>query len=70
MRAFRNPIEKVWLFFNQAVADMHPHCENWSALRTCIDEWLAQRRAPSRDLLHRVGLLPKDPQYSLFYNPI
>ena len=56
-----NPIEKVWLRFNEDVSHMHPHWAKWRPWRLRIDDWIAQVRPPSQAMLQATGVT------SLFY---
>ena len=56
-----NPIEKVWLRFNEDVSHMHPHWAKWQPWRLRIDDWIAQVRPPSQAMLQATGMT------SLFY---
>jgi DDE superfamily endonuclease len=56
-----NPIEKVWLRFNEDVSHMHPHWAKWQPWRLRIDDWIAQVRPPSQAMLQATGVT------SLFY---
>jgi hypothetical protein len=51
-----NPIEKVWLRFNEDVSHMHPHWAKWQPWRLRIDEWIAQVRPASQAMLRATGV--------------
>jgi transposase len=51
-----NPIEKVWLRFNEDVSHMHPHWAKWQPWRLRIDDWIAQVRPASQAMLQATGL--------------
>lgn len=51
-----NPMEKVWLRFNEDVSHMHPHWAKWQPWRLRIDDWIAQVRPPSRAMLQATGV--------------
>jgi len=51
-----NPIEKVWLRFNEDVSHMHPHWAKWQPWRLRIDDWIAQVRPPSQAMLRATGV--------------
>lgn len=51
-----NPMEKVWLRFNEDVAHMHPHWDKWQPWRLRIDEWIAAVRSPSQAMVKATGL--------------
>jgi hypothetical protein len=51
-----NPIEKVWLRFNEDVSHMHPHWAKWQPWRLRIDEWIAQVRPASQAMLQATGV--------------
>jgi putative transposase len=51
-----NPIEKVWLRFNEDVSHMHPHWAKWQPWRLRIDDWIAQVRPASQAMLQATGV--------------
>jgi len=51
-----NPMEKVWLRFNEDVSHMHPHWAKWQPWRLRIDDWIAQVRPPSQAMLQAAGV--------------
>lgn len=51
-----NPIEKVWHCFNQHLTHLHPFACQWKTLRQVVDEWLADKRPGSKEMLEYVGL--------------
>jgi len=51
-----NPMEKVWLRFNEDVSHMHPHWAKWQPWRLRIDDWIAQVRPASQAMLQATGL--------------
>jgi hypothetical protein len=51
-----NPMEKVWLRFNEDVSHMHPHWAKWQPWRLRIDDWIAQVRPPSQAMLQATGV--------------
>jgi DDE superfamily endonuclease len=51
-----NPIEKVWLRFNEDVSHMHPHWAKWQPWRLRIDDCIAQVRPPSQAMLQATGM--------------
>ena len=51
-----NPMEKVWLRFNEDVSHMHPHWAKWQPWRLRIDDWIAQVRPPSQAMLQATGM--------------
>ena len=51
-----NPMEKVWLRFNEDVSHMHPHWAKWQPWRLRIDDWIAKVRPASEAMLSATGL--------------
>lgn len=51
-----NPMEKVWLRFNEDVSHMHPHWAKWQPWRLRIDDWIAQVRPASQAMLQATGV--------------
>ena len=51
-----NPMEKVWLRFNEDVSHMHPHWAKWQPWRLRIDEWIAEVRPASEAMLSATGV--------------
>jgi hypothetical protein len=51
-----NPMEKVWLRFNEDVSHMHPHWAKWQPWRLRIDDWITQVRPPSQAMLQATGI--------------
>lgn len=51
-----NPMEKVWLRFNEDVSHMHPHWAKWQPWRLRIDDWIAKVRPASEAMVSATGL--------------
>jgi hypothetical protein len=51
-----NPMEKVWLRFNEDVSHMHPHWAKWQPWRLRIDDWIAEVRPASEAMLSATGV--------------
>jgi hypothetical protein len=51
-----NPMEKVWLRFNEDVSHMHPHWAKWQPWRLRIDDWIAGVRPASQAMLQATGV--------------
>jgi hypothetical protein len=51
-----NPMEKVWLRFNEDVSHMHPHWHKWQPWRLRIDDWIAGVRPASQAMLQATGV--------------
>jgi hypothetical protein len=51
-----NPMEKVWLRFNEDVSHMHPHWAKWQPWRLRIDDWIAKVRPASEAMLSATGV--------------
>jgi putative transposase len=51
-----NPMEKVWLRFQQEVAHLHPHWFLWKPWRERIDRWLGSVRQGNQRILQATGV--------------
>ena len=55
-----NSIEQVWRKLRQELGHLHPWADELAQLRAALDQWLADCRDPSPDLLRYVGLAMPD----------
>ena len=51
-------MEKVWLILYRALLYHHPYDDDWDGLKQAVEDWLAQYKTGSQDLLRSVSLLP------------